>query len=71
MDIIQNREYFVALIQCVLQVPRAMHATMSLGIDLERCFEGNAKVVPCPPNSPEEVRMAFLGSCDDTPVRKD
>lgn len=70
MDIIQNREYFVALIQRVLQVPRAMHATMSLRKDLERCFEGYAEVVPCAPNSPEEVGMALLRSFDDAPVRE-
>lgn len=55
MDVIQNREYFVALTQRVLQVPCAVLATMSLGKDLECCLEGNAEVVPCTPNSPEEV----------------
>lgn len=71
MDIIQNCEYSVTLIQSVLEVPCAVLTTMSLGKDLECCLEGNAKVVPCTPNSPEEVRIAVLGSCHDSPIRKD
>lgn len=71
MDIIENGEYIVTLIQRVLQVPCAVVSTMSLWEDLERCLEGNAKVMPCAPNSPEKVRMAVLGSCDDSPIRKD
>lgn len=71
MDIIQNGEYFVTLIQSVLQVPCAVSTTMRLREDLERCLEGNTKVVPCTPNSPEEVRIAVLRSCDDSPIRKD
>lgn len=43
---------------------------MSLGKDLERRLEGNAKVMPCAPDSPEQVGMAVLGSCDYTPVCK-
>lgn len=71
MDIVQNGKHVLALIQRILQIPRAMFATMSLGKDAERCLESNAKVVPCAADSPEEVGVALLGSCDYTPICKD